>query len=249
MKEENYKSLEALESRTLRNKGITIVSLVVTIIVILILAGVTIGTLMGENGVINQAQRTSETEQQKQANAQLQINDLETKLATSEDTLTLSRSELNSLISEIVAQKVEKMTSDLNSQMTETISQEVETKTSDLKNQVDVLNNQGSMHNVRSYIMGGTKFDDISLETGDYLCFLFTYGQGTAIKKPSIYFISLGANTEAYLARCLNIMEEDSFTLDVSPRTESNPNGLLSINTPYDSWFQCTLIKIDNGHT
>ena len=62
---------------------------------------------MGENGVINQAQRTSETEQQKQANAQLQINDLETKLATSEDTLTISRSELNTLINQIVDSKVE----------------------------------------------------------------------------------------------------------------------------------------------
>ena len=146
---------------------------------------------MGENGVINQAQRTSETEQQKQANAQLQINDLETKLATSEDTLTLSRSELNSLISEIVAQKVEKMTSDLNSQMTETISQEVETKTSDLKSQVDVLNNQGSMHNVRSYIMEGTKFDDISLETGDYLCFLFTHTEFTENLVSKVIFNSL----------------------------------------------------------
>ena len=36
-------------------KGITLISLVVTIIILLILAGVTIATLMGDNGLINRA--------------------------------------------------------------------------------------------------------------------------------------------------------------------------------------------------
>lgn len=36
-------------------KGITLISLVVTIIILLILAGVTIATLMGDNGLINKA--------------------------------------------------------------------------------------------------------------------------------------------------------------------------------------------------
>ena len=36
-------------------KGITLIALVITIIVLLILAGVTINTLMGEGGVIKQA--------------------------------------------------------------------------------------------------------------------------------------------------------------------------------------------------
>ena len=34
----------------MRNKGITLIALVITIIVLLILAGVTIATLFGENG-------------------------------------------------------------------------------------------------------------------------------------------------------------------------------------------------------
>ena len=38
------------------NAGITIVALVVTIIVLLILAGITIGTITGDNGIINKAQ-------------------------------------------------------------------------------------------------------------------------------------------------------------------------------------------------
>ena len=39
-----------------KNKGITLIALVVTIVVLLILAGVTIGTLTGENGTIKKAQ-------------------------------------------------------------------------------------------------------------------------------------------------------------------------------------------------
>lgn len=43
-------------------KGITLIALVITIIVLLILAGVTISMLTGENGILNQSQRaTTET--------------------------------------------------------------------------------------------------------------------------------------------------------------------------------------------
>ena len=45
-----------MESKKLENKkGITLIALVVTIVVLLILAGVTIAMLTGENGIINQA--------------------------------------------------------------------------------------------------------------------------------------------------------------------------------------------------
>ncbi len=41
----------------MRNKGITLVALVVTIIIMLILAGVTLGTILGENGLIGRTQK------------------------------------------------------------------------------------------------------------------------------------------------------------------------------------------------
>ena len=43
--------------RTKEIKGITIISLVVTIVVLLILAGVSISTLVGENGVVDNAKK------------------------------------------------------------------------------------------------------------------------------------------------------------------------------------------------
>lgn len=42
------------------NKGITLISLVVTIIMLLILAGVTIATLIGNNGILNKAKKAKE---------------------------------------------------------------------------------------------------------------------------------------------------------------------------------------------
>ena len=41
-------------------KGITLIALVITIIVLLILAGVSISMLTGDNGIITQAQRAKE---------------------------------------------------------------------------------------------------------------------------------------------------------------------------------------------
>ena len=39
----------------MKNKGITLIALTVTVIVLLIISGVTISYLTGENGIINQA--------------------------------------------------------------------------------------------------------------------------------------------------------------------------------------------------
>ena len=54
------------------SKGITIIALVVTVIVLLILAGVTLGTLSGENGIIGKAQKAKE--EYKKAQYQEAIN-------------------------------------------------------------------------------------------------------------------------------------------------------------------------------
>ena len=47
--------------RNLREKGITLIALVVTIIILLILAGVTLNLVLGQNGLINKAQLASNT--------------------------------------------------------------------------------------------------------------------------------------------------------------------------------------------
>ena len=59
--------------RARRNEGITLIALVITIIVLLILAGVTIATLTGENGILTRASESSEKTKEANAKEQVQI--------------------------------------------------------------------------------------------------------------------------------------------------------------------------------
>ena len=54
-------------------KGITLIALVVTIIVLLILAGISIGALTGNNGIINQAQNAKNDTQYQQWSEQIDV--------------------------------------------------------------------------------------------------------------------------------------------------------------------------------
>ena len=60
IKEGRNKKMEQKEIKKRDNKGITLIALVITIIVLLILAGVSIAMLTGENGILTQAQRAKE---------------------------------------------------------------------------------------------------------------------------------------------------------------------------------------------
>ena len=58
------------------NRGITLIALAVTIIVILILAGVTIDAVFSENGIINKAKEAANSMNNAVANDQAELNDL-----------------------------------------------------------------------------------------------------------------------------------------------------------------------------
>ena len=59
-----------------KERGVTLIALVVTIIVLIILAGVSITMLVGENGIITQAQRAKEETEQAQVEEQKEMNDI-----------------------------------------------------------------------------------------------------------------------------------------------------------------------------
>lgn len=59
--------------KTNPSKGITLIALVITIIVLLILAGITIVTLMGDNGILTKAKNASDEHIKKSAKEQIQI--------------------------------------------------------------------------------------------------------------------------------------------------------------------------------
>ena len=66
--------LEKFSEQMNSNKnGITLIALVITIVVLLILAGVTIGTLTGDNGVLNQASTAKEQTLEKETLEQINL--------------------------------------------------------------------------------------------------------------------------------------------------------------------------------
>ena len=54
--------------KNITNKGITLIVLVITIIILLILAGVTIATLTGENGILRKITNSKRRNKQKNSN-------------------------------------------------------------------------------------------------------------------------------------------------------------------------------------
>ena len=64
-----------------KEEGITLIALVITIIVLLILAGVSIAMLTGENGILTQAQRAKEETEEAQANEENILNSYEDYLS------------------------------------------------------------------------------------------------------------------------------------------------------------------------
>ena len=69
------------------NKGITLVALVVTIIVLIILAGVSINLVLGDNGIITIAKKAKENTELAKTEEETKVNELYTQIETEEGTL------------------------------------------------------------------------------------------------------------------------------------------------------------------
>lgn len=66
-------SITKLGKKKMTNKGITLIALVITIIVLLILAGVSIATLTGQNGVLTKADNAKKTSIQEEEKEQIKL--------------------------------------------------------------------------------------------------------------------------------------------------------------------------------
>lgn len=62
-----------------RNRGITIIALVVTIVVVIILAGITVSAIRGDNGLLQQIQEERGNVETKSNLAENKIKELEEK--------------------------------------------------------------------------------------------------------------------------------------------------------------------------
>ena len=81
------------------SKGITLIALVITVIVLLILAGVTIATLTGENGIlekVNQAKKENEKAKRREM-AELYISEINIEMATNNNFLPEGVTEIENI--------------------------------------------------------------------------------------------------------------------------------------------------------
>ena len=87
------------------NKAITLIALVITIIILIIIAGVTINLSVGENGIFNKAKYAQEEYSNSTVYEQEKLNELYSQLfvATNDDAqITISVKDLNNLIQQKV---------------------------------------------------------------------------------------------------------------------------------------------------
>ena len=73
------------KQRKQKNNGITLIALVITIIVLIILAGVSISTLVGDNGIITQAQNAKIETEKAEVKEKTQIDIMEKQSETQGD--------------------------------------------------------------------------------------------------------------------------------------------------------------------
>ena len=87
MEEEKIKNKEKFKNT--KQRGITLIALVITIIILLILAGITIGLVTGDNGLLAQATRAKEETEKAQEKEENQLNSYKQYITASENGNTL----------------------------------------------------------------------------------------------------------------------------------------------------------------
>ena len=120
-----------------KEKGITLVALVMTIIILIILAGISISTLIGENGIIVKAKEAKQNMVLAGEAEALQLNQLYYELENGGE---LTEDEESSKKDEIIAllqQQVEELQNQVSSLQTE--NQDLKTQITGLTNQIEEL--------------------------------------------------------------------------------------------------------------
>lgn len=96
--------MKKIQSLYLNNiKGITLISLVITIVILMILAGIAINLVIGDNGIIRRSITSKNQYLNSVDDEQIKINELYSKMliATNDDsTVTINIKDLNNLIKE-----------------------------------------------------------------------------------------------------------------------------------------------------
>lgn len=81
-----------------KNKGITLIALVITIIVLLILAGVSLSIILKEDGIVTKAQGATRTHEKNKIIEDIQLEIMEKKIDSASGNMELSDEEVEDIL-------------------------------------------------------------------------------------------------------------------------------------------------------
>ena len=157
-----------------REKGITLVSLVVTIIILIILAGVSINLTLGDNGIITISKRAKENIELAKIEEEKELNELYTQLesdgvnsgGTTYDSIAKLTEFKRKIAEAITNQKVETLPDATADTMSENIGKILQARTADATATADNISEGKTAYVNGELITGNGKDNDTSYENG-----------------------------------------------------------------------------------
>ena len=238
--------------KTKEMKGITLVALVITIVVLLILAGVSINTVLGDDGIIKKAKEAAETTKRASAEEEMNRLVLEYQLASNDETL-------ESFLQEKVTEgRIDGVTD--NGDGTITITKKVEGKdyTITVKKPVAPTPSVkvGAIRVVSDSTGAGSSLGEASTRKGTtlYIMIESTISGGTTTVSPEVPYAVTENGT--YKFTVTGTVNGTTYTKEVSVTVNQFKNSILedinikigdSVNYTYDSAGSYSLSSTYSG--
>ena len=240
--------------KTKEMKGITLVALVVTIVVLLILAGVSINTVLGDDGIIKKAKEAAEATKRASAEEEMNRLVLEYQLAKNDETL-------ESFLQEKVTEgRIDGVTD--NGDGTITITKKVDGKdyTITVKKPVAPTPSVkvGAIRVVSDSTGAGSSLGEASTRKGTtlYIMIESTISGGTTTVSPQVPYAVTENGT--YKFTVTGIVNGTAYTKEVSVEVNQFKNSILedinikigdSVNYTYDLAGSYSLLSTYSGNS
>ena len=240
--------------KTKEMKGITLVALVITIVVLLILAGVSINTVLGDDGIIKKAKEAAEATKRASAEEEMNRLVLEYQLASNDETL-------ESFLQEKVTEgRIDEVTD--NGDGTITITKKVEGKDYTITVKKPAASTPsvkvGTIRVVSDSTGAGSSLGEASTRKGTtlYIMIESTISGGTTTVSPQVPYAVTENGT--YKFTVTGTVNGTAYTKEVSVTVNQFKNSILedinikigdSVNYTYDSAGSYSLSSTYSGYS
>ena len=238
--------------KTKEMKGITLVALVITIVVLLILAGVSINTVLGDDGIIKKAKEAAEATKRASAEEEMNRLVLEYQLASNDETL-------ESFLQEKVTEgRIDEVTD--NGDGTITITKKLEGKDYTITVKKPAASTPsvkvGTIRVVSDSTGAGSSLGEASTRKGTtlYIMIESTISGGTTTVSPEVPYAVTENGT--YKFTVTGTVDGTAYTKEVSVTVNQFKNSILedinikigdSVNYTYDSAGSYSLSSTYSG--